>query len=244
MEAEELLRVAQEGGFWSYGAGVAYKIMTDYRVGGLCVDNYRTTLPLKKGLSSSAALCVMIARAFNRAYDLKMTVRGEMEYAYQGEIVTPSRCGRMDQVRAPGLPAFPRQPVREFADMPRPASPQACAFGARPVKMTYDGDFVDARPVHVPRPLHLVVADLRAAKDTVVILVRRPNAAPPPPPPPSAGLTPSSHCWPSHRCRRRSPSPRTRCSAGWCACWARPTGTSRAGRRTPWRAGTPRSLAA
>lgn len=104
MEAEELLRVAQEGDFWSYGAGVAYKIMTDYRVGGLCVDNYRTTLPLKKGLSSSAALCVMVARAFNRAYDLKMTVRGEMEYAYQGEIVTPSRCGRMDQVRGPPCP--------------------------------------------------------------------------------------------------------------------------------------------
>ena len=26
-----------------------------------------------------------------------MTTRGEMEYAYQGELATPSRCGRMDQ---------------------------------------------------------------------------------------------------------------------------------------------------
>ena len=50
-----------------------------------------------KGLSSSAATCVLVARAFNELYDLKMTVRGEMEYAYQGEILTPSQCGRMDQ---------------------------------------------------------------------------------------------------------------------------------------------------
>lgn len=78
---------------------MAFKVLTDYRVSGLVVENYRTTLPLKKGLSSSAAFCVMVARGFNRVYDLKMTTRGEMEYAYQGEIMTPSRCGRMDQVR-------------------------------------------------------------------------------------------------------------------------------------------------
>jgi hypothetical protein len=58
------------------GAGVAYSILTDYRVGGLVIDNYRTTLPLKKGLSSSAAICVLVARAFNRVYDLKMTREG------------------------------------------------------------------------------------------------------------------------------------------------------------------------
>ncbi len=33
----------------------------------------------------------------NRIYDLKLTVRGEMELAYMGEITTPSRCGRLDQ---------------------------------------------------------------------------------------------------------------------------------------------------
>jgi len=30
------------------------------QVGGLKLDNYRTTLPLKKGLSSSAAICVLV----------------------------------------------------------------------------------------------------------------------------------------------------------------------------------------
>ena len=72
-------------------------MLTNYRVRGLVIRNYKTDLPIKKGLSSSAAISVLTARAFNRVYDLKLTVRGEMELAYQGEITTPSRCGRMDQ---------------------------------------------------------------------------------------------------------------------------------------------------
>ncbi|MEA2062703.1 MAG: GHMP kinase, partial [Gemmatimonadota bacterium] len=97
MSAEALLAEAEKGGFFSYIAGVAYQIMTFYPVKGLKIDNYRTDLPVKKGLSSSAAVCVLTARAFNKIYDLKMTVRGEMEFAYMGEVLTPSRCGRMDQ---------------------------------------------------------------------------------------------------------------------------------------------------
>ena len=109
MDARALLAEAKTGGFWSYAAGTAYKISTDSRVGGVEVDNYRTTLPMGKGLSSSAAMCVLVARAFSRLYEIKMTLRGEMEYAYQGEVITPSRCGRMDQ---------------------------GCAFGCRPILMT------------------------------------------------------------------------------------------------------------
>ncbi|MEI7846020.1 MAG: GHMP kinase, partial [Chloroflexota bacterium] len=97
MEPKALLEEAQKGGFWSYIAGVAYQMLINYHVRGLVINNYRTDLPIKKGLSSSAAICVLAARAFNRVYDLKMTTRGEMEIAYQGEITTPSRCGRMDQ---------------------------------------------------------------------------------------------------------------------------------------------------
>jgi galactokinase len=113
MEPKALLEEAQKGGFWSYIAGVAYQVLTNYHIRGLVIDNFKTDMPVKKGLSSSAAICVLTARAFNRVYDLKMTVRGEMELAYQGEITTPSRCGRMDQ---------------------------GCAFGNRPVLMTFDGD--------------------------------------------------------------------------------------------------------
>lgn len=96
-DEEELARIAREGSFFSYAAGVAYIISTQFNVGGLSVDNYETTMPLRKGLSSSAAFCVLIARSFNIMYGLNMTPRGEMDIAFQGERLTPSQCGKMDQ---------------------------------------------------------------------------------------------------------------------------------------------------
>ncbi|MEW5858335.1 MAG: sugar phosphate nucleotidyltransferase [Cyanobacteriota bacterium] len=143
MDAEVLLAEAEKGDFFSYAAGVAYQFVTRYRVCGLEIDNYLTDLPIKKGLSSSAALCVLVARAFNRVYDLKMTLRDEMEFAYQGEITTPSRCGRMDQ---------------------------ACAYGDRPILMVFDGDYSDVIELKVPKNLFFVIVDLGAGKNTQEIL--------------------------------------------------------------------------
>lgn len=143
METEALKAEAEKGGFYSYAAGVAYQVLTHYRVRGLKINNYSTDLPLKKGLSSSAAISVLVARAFNRTYDLKMTTRGEMEYAYMGEVTTPSRCGRLDQ---------------------------GCAYGNRPVMMTFDGDALDVTEVSVGKDFFFVIVDLCSAKDTKEIL--------------------------------------------------------------------------
>lgn len=44
------------------------------RTHGVTIDNYLTTLPLKKGLSSSAAVCVLVVRAFCLAYGLELSV--------------------------------------------------------------------------------------------------------------------------------------------------------------------------
>jgi len=145
MKREELLKEAQKGGYFSYAAGVAYQVLTHYRVNGLEIDNTATDLPVKKGLSSSAAICVLVARAFNRIYNLKMTTRGEMEFAYMGEITTPSRCGRMDQ---------------------------GCAYGDRPILMTFDADRIDVRELKLSKNLYFVIADLCAGKDTKEILAR------------------------------------------------------------------------
>jgi UTP-glucose-1-phosphate uridylyltransferase/mevalonate kinase len=142
---EALLEQAQAGGFYSYAAGAAYQVLTHYRVRGIEIDNYETDLPAKKGLSSSAAICVLVVRAFNRLYDLKMTVRGEMEFAYLGEITTPSRCGRMDQ---------------------------GCAYGNRPTMMVFDGDRLDVRELSVPKEIYFVIVDLCASKNTQEILSR------------------------------------------------------------------------
>ena len=112
---------------------------------GVEIDNYDTTLPLRKGLSSSAAFCVLMARAFNLLYNLQYSTRGEMELAYRGETTTPSQCGRMDQ---------------------------GCAFGPIPVLMSFDGDFLDCQPLTLPpgKALHFVIVDLGARKDTPQIL--------------------------------------------------------------------------
>ncbi len=47
---------------------------------------------------------------------------------------------------------------------------QACAFGMVAVLMTYDGDLLHVRRIPNRSPLHLVLVDLGAAKDTVAIL--------------------------------------------------------------------------
>ncbi len=143
MDLKILKSIASKGGFFSYAAGVVAYIIEHYNVGGITLDCYEMTLPLKKGLSSSAAMCVLVARAFNKLYDLRLSIRGEMEIAYRGELLTPSRCGRLDQ---------------------------GCSFGRNPICMTIDGDSVNIERLKVGEELYWVFADLQASKDTKKIL--------------------------------------------------------------------------
>ena len=143
LSVKQLKAIAEEGGYYSYVAGVAAFMLEYYDVGGLSVEITKVTLPIKKGLSSSAAICVLIARAFNQLYDLQISVRGEMEAAYRGEIMTPSRCGRLDQ---------------------------ACAYGTKPVLMHFASENIDVERLAVGSELHWVFADLNGEKDTMKIL--------------------------------------------------------------------------
>lgn len=143
MDTEKLLEIAKEGGFFSYVAGVASYINENYSVGGVRIQITKMDLPMKSGLSSSAAICVLVARAFNQLYHLKLNTNGEMLAAFNGEQRTPSRCGRLDQ---------------------------ACAFGTNPVFMKFDGTEISAQRIQVGAPFYWVLADLMASKDTVKIL--------------------------------------------------------------------------
>jgi galactokinase len=143
MEETALLSVAKQGGFYSYGAGVAYQFLKKYGVKGLEIDNYLTDLPIQKGLSSSAAICMLVTRAFNQVYDLKLSKLEEMEMAYLGERMTPSQCGRLDQ---------------------------ACAYGNQPILMTFDGDKVEITELHLSKDLFFVIVDLGGNKNTQKIL--------------------------------------------------------------------------
>jgi len=133
---------ARKGGFFAYAAGAAVEMMDRYPVAGLALET-RTDLPVGKGLSSSAAICVLVARAYSRVYDLGLTEREEVEVAYAGERRTGSECGRMDQI---------------------------CAYGQRPTFLRFSGEDLDVEVLRPQGSLHLLVVDLCSAKDTVRIL--------------------------------------------------------------------------
>lgn len=143
MDMHKLRETARGGGFFSYVAGVASYMCEWYHVGGIRIEITDMTLPMKSGLSSSAAVCVLVARAFNILYGLRLNTQGVMNIAYLGEQRTPSRCGRLDQ---------------------------ACAFGVNPIAMDFDGNEIDVTRIRIKKPLHYVFADLMSHKDTVRIL--------------------------------------------------------------------------
>ncbi len=143
MTTDDLLAEARAGGFVSYVAGVAYEVLRSYPVHGLNIDAWKMDLPLKKGLSSSAAVSVLTARAFNRIYDLNLSLDDEMDLAYRGEILTGSACGRMDQI---------------------------CAYGQVPTFLKFDGDVIEISRLKPGATFHFLVVDLNARKDTRRIL--------------------------------------------------------------------------
>jgi UTP-glucose-1-phosphate uridylyltransferase/mevalonate kinase len=143
MDEQELKRIARSGDFFCYCAGVASYMLEWYKVGGVRIKITEMTLPMKSGLSSSAAICVLVARAFNLIYNLNLNTMGEMNIAYVGELRTSSRCGRLDQ---------------------------ACAFGVKPNLMTFDGDEIEVQALNVKKRLYWVFADLCGEKDTIKIL--------------------------------------------------------------------------
>jgi len=142
MNKEVLFREAKKGGFFSYSAGVAHHLHKEDDVRGLIIHN-KMNLPIKRGLSSSAAVCVLTARAFNRIYEIGLTIRDEMEYAYLGETFAGSECGRMDQV---------------------------CAYGRIPVFLTFNGDIMTVEKLSPKKPVYMVIVDLKSGKDTRKIL--------------------------------------------------------------------------
>jgi UTP-glucose-1-phosphate uridylyltransferase/mevalonate kinase len=143
MNADRLKDIAHSDSFFSYCAGVASYMLEWYNVGGVKITLTSMTLPMKSGLSSSAAICVLVARAFNQLYRLNLSTMGEMNIAYWGELRTSSRCGRLDQ---------------------------ACAFGVRPVLMSFDGEEISVDRLSIKKTLYWVFADLCSKKDTIKIL--------------------------------------------------------------------------
>jgi galactokinase len=127
-----------------------------------------------------------VARCFNQAYGLQLSVRGEMECAYQGERLTPSLCGRMvgkHVSSCPGTrlaahrsnhPKAPSQQAIACADLnERDIQDQCCAFGRVPLLMLFEGEALTCEQLCLGAPLHLVLVDLRCMH----VAVDTPNTA-------------------------------------------------------------------
>ena len=142
LEPDALDRAAAAG-FFRYAAGVAAETVRRHAVDGARIAITRADLPVQKGLASSAAVSVLVARAFSRLYDLGLGPRDEMELAYAGERRAGSQCGRMDQV---------------------------CALGQRPAFLSFDAHDLAIELLEPGSTLWLLVVDLCRAKDTRRIL--------------------------------------------------------------------------
>lgn len=145
-DPEALLAAAtDEEEFFRYCAGVAHEMLRRERLPhGLDIQIVEMELPLKKGVSSSAAVCILVAKAFNQCYGLKMLPHELMDVSYAGERLTGSQCGRMDQ---------------------------ACIYGSTPVLLVFNrSKDVKIEPVFPKEDLFLFYVDLAGKKNTVTIL--------------------------------------------------------------------------
>ena len=143
LRLDELAKAAAAGGYFSYVAGVVAELLSRREVGGVRLRVTASDLPEAKGLSSSAAACVLVARAFNRVHDMGLGVADEMDVAHAGERRAGSDCGRMDQV---------------------------CALGPAVNLLSFDGEDFRVEELSVGERLHLLVVDLGGSKDTRAIL--------------------------------------------------------------------------
>ena len=148
----ELLEHAQSPHWSSYISGVllyivrTFEITTKFSPFVLEIDNHETSMPVSKGWSSSAAICILITRSCSLLLDLNLSLDQQMECAYQGERLAQSLCGRMDQ---------------------------ACAYPpGSVVSMKFDPSGVDVKQVRLSARtrIYMLVIDLAKGKDTRRIL--------------------------------------------------------------------------
>ncbi len=143
----DALRAAaqDEEEFFRYCAGTALQMVRrDDVTGGLELRISAMDLPLGKGVSSSAAVCILVAEAFNEVYGLGLFPHELMRAAFLGERLTGSRCGMMDQ---------------------------ACIFGKTPVLLTFQKTGEPRiEPVFPGAGIEMFIVDLAGKKDTMKIL--------------------------------------------------------------------------
>lgn len=138
---DKLYEHSKKHDYFSYCTAASYIVLKKYDVKGINVNILKEDLPIKKGLASSAAICILIIRSFNKLYNLNMDIKEEMDLAYQAERLMGIKCGKMDQL---------------------------CAYGEKFVAIDYKDNSLEE--INVKENMYFVFADLNSKKDTKLIL--------------------------------------------------------------------------
>ncbi len=128
---------------FSYAASVCHYMITHYDTGGITISNDETTLPVKKGLASSASFSLLCVKAYNMVYNLNLSIEKQVSIAFHCELLTGSHCGKMDFASAYDYPLL---------------------------LTTFKNENVSFSKIKHSKPIYLVLVDLLGEKNTRVIL--------------------------------------------------------------------------
>jgi len=144
LSRENLKNEANSGTFFSYICGTVLCILENHsNLGGIDITVEKMDLPLKKGLSSSAAICLTIVKSYNILYDLSLNNDEMVSLAYNGEHLAGSKCGKLDQ---------------------NTIINNNCS------SLTFYEDRVESKEVKLKNNLFVLIVDLNSSKDTRKIM--------------------------------------------------------------------------
>ena len=150
------MRAKDKSNFFAYVDGAASAFLTKYpwtSFDSVIISNYRTTLPIKKGVSSSASISVLVIRALSvTLFGKRLPPKEEAELAYEGERLTGSLCGKLDQISAIINPG------------------EVALLGFHPVGLEKNIEMRVEEIIRVGSPVHLILVNVKGKKDTIKIL--------------------------------------------------------------------------
>ena len=149
---ENRLKQEAEGStFYSYMCGTILYLKKNYKISGIDIEIEKMDLPMKKGLSSSAAICIAVAKSYNMLYNLNLTDNDIKKIAYEGELLAQSKCGKLDQ---------------------------ESIMNDKISYITFNENEVVSKPITVKENVYVTMVDLNSEKDTRAIMRAVNNALP------------------------------------------------------------------
>lgn len=130
--------------FWKYALGIILYLKKNIKkISGVEINITDASLPIKRGLASSAAISLLIVKAYNILYNLNLTSDEELDLSYYGELSIGSKCGRLDQYAL---------------------QPQGLKL------LEFNNEKVNSMNLKVKKDIYIVVANLMKQKNTTKIL--------------------------------------------------------------------------